>query len=39
MDEVSGELTLSNAAAVVTTIEDVGAAGQDLITTLEDACP
>ena len=38
VDEVSGDLTLSNAAAVVTIIEEVGAAGQDVITTLEDAC-
>ena len=38
VDEISGDLTVSNAAAVVTIIEEVGAAGQDVITTLETAC-
>jgi hypothetical protein len=38
MDEVSGELTAANTAAVVADVKDVLVSGQDVISTLESAC-
>jgi hypothetical protein len=38
MDEVSGDLTVSNSANAVVAVEGVIAAGQDVVSTLETAC-